>query len=218
MKSYVNDIYTDRFDKNVEQRDILWKILCKGFFQKFINKNSTILDLAAGYCEFINNIEAKQKIAVDLNPQTRKMASKGIKVYRALSTKLPKELSGKIDTVFTSNFFEHLDNKDELMNTLKEVHRVLKKGGQIMVLQPNIKLVGGAYWDFVDHTLPITEKSLAEALELNGFKVKYTKTRFLPYTASAGKPIIPIFVKIYLKLPPAQYFMGKQTFMIATKG
>lgn len=217
MKKHVTSIYADRFDKNVEQRDILWKILCKDFFQQFINKNDTVLDLAAGYCEFINNIDAKEKIAVDLNPQTKKMANKGIKVYEALSTSLPKTLTGKVDTIFTSNFFEHLDSKDELMSTLQEANRVLKKGGQIMVLQPNIKLVGGQYWDFVDHTLPVTEKSLAEALELNGFEVTYQKTRFLPYTASAGKPIVPIFVKLYLRIPLAHYFMGKQTFMVAQK-
>lgn len=217
MKKHVTSIYSDRFDKNVEQRDVLWKILCKDYFQKFIKPQETVLDLAAGYCEFINNIEAEEKIAVDLNPQTKKMANKGIKVYEALSTALPKTLTGKVDTIFTSNFFEHLDNKDELMATLKEANRVLKNGGKIMVLQPNIKLVGGQYWDFVDHTLPVTEKSLAEALELNGFKVTFQKTRFLPYTASAGKPIVPLFVKIYLRFTPAQYFMGKQTFMVAKK-
>ncbi len=217
MKKHVTSIYADRFDKNAQQRDILWTILCRNYFQKFINPKETVLDLAAGYCEFINNIEAREKIAVDLNPETKKRANKGIKVYEALSTKLPKNLSNKIDTIFTSNFFEHLDNKDELMSTLQEAHRVLRKGGKIMVLQPNIKLVGGAYWDFVDHTLPVTEKSLAEALELNGFKVTFQKTRFLPYTASTGKPIVPLFVKLYLLFPPAHYFMGKQTFMIAEK-
>lgn len=217
MKKHVTSIYADRFDKNVQQRDILWSILCRHYFQKFINPKETVLDLAAGYCEFINNIEAREKIAVDLNPETKKRADRGIKVYETLSTNLPKNLSNKIDSIFTSNFFEHLDNKDELMSTLKESHRVLKKGGKIMVLQPNIKLVGGAYWDFVDHTLPVTEKSLAEALELNGFKVVFQKTRFLPYTASAGKPIVPLFVKLYLLFPPVHYFMGKQTFMIAEK-
>ncbi len=217
MKKHVTNIYADRFDKNTEQRNILWKILCEDFFQKFIDKNETVLDLAAGYCEFINHIEAKHKIAVDLNPKTRKMANKNVKVYEALSTSLPKTLTGKVDKVFTSNFFEHLDSKDELMSTLKEVNRVLKSDGSIMVLQPNIKLVGGEYWDFIDHTLPITEKSLAEALVLNGFEITYQKTRFLPYTASAGKPIVPLFVKLYLRLPIAHYFLGKQTFMVAKK-
>lgn len=217
VKGHVESIYADRFDKNIEQRDVLWSILCKDFFQKYIRKNETVLDLAAGYCEFINHIQAKQRIAVDLNPQTKKMAAKGVQFYKALSTKLPKQLSGKVDTVFTSNFFEHLDNKDELISTLGEVHRVLKKGGKIMVLQPNIKLVGGAYWDFVDHTLPLTESSLVEALELSNFKVTYLRKRFLPYTASKGAPIVPFFIKLYLRLPIAQFFMGKQTFVIAER-
>ncbi len=217
MKSHVASIYSDRFDKNIKQRDILWKILCEDFFQKFISTNETVLDLAAGYCEFINNIRCKEKIAVDLNPQTKKMAGKGVKFYKALSTSLPKALSGKVDTVFTSNFFEHLDSKDELMSTLQQIHKVLKKNGKLLVLQPNIKLVGGQYWDFVDHTLPLTEKSLAEALELNGFVITYQKTRFLPYTASGGKPIVPLFVKLYLKLPIAHYLLGKQTFVVAQK-
>lgn len=217
MKKHVENIYSDRFDYMSTQRNVLWKILVKDYFQQFIGQDETVLDLAAGYCEFINNVECRKKIAVDLNPETKKRATKEVEVYKALSTNLPKNLTGKVDTVFTSNFFEHLDNKDELIATLKEVNRVLKKGGQIMVLQPNIKLVGGAYWDFVDHTLPVTEKSLAEALELTGFRVTYQKTRFLPYTASDGKKIRPTLVRLYLKIPIAHYFMGKQTFMIATK-
>lgn len=173
-----------------------------------------VLDLAAGYCEFINNIECKKKIAVDLNEKTKEKATKGVKVYKALSTKLPKELTSKVDVVFTSNFFEHLDSKNELIETLEEIHRVLKPGGQLMVLQPNIRLVGNQYWDYVDHTLPMTEKSLHEAFLLTGFKTTYKKTRFLPYTANSKIPAYPILIKIYLRFPIAQLLMGKQTFMI----
>lgn len=215
MKDYVLSIYADRFDKNVEKRNVMWKILCKDYFQKFIKKNDTVLDLAAGYCEFINNIECGKKIAVDLNAKTKKMANKNVKVYQALSTKLPKELTRKVDVVFTSNFFEHLDSKNELIDTLKEVHRALKPGGKIMVLQPNIRLVGAQYWDYVDHTLPLTEKSLQEAFHLTGFGVTYQKTRFLPYTANSRIPAIPALIKLYLKLPIMQFMMGKQTFMVA---
>lgn len=217
MKDYVLSIYADRFDKSVDKRNVMWKILCKDYFQKFIKRNSTVLDLAAGYCEFINNITCKEKIAVDLNEKTKKMAGKGVKVYQALSTSLPKNLTGKVDVVFTSNFFEHLDSKNELIDTLKEVHRVLRPGGRIMVLQPNIRLVGNRYWDYVDHTLPLTEKSLFEALLLTDFEVEYQKTRFLPYTANSRIPASPWLIQLYLKLPLAQFLMGKQTFMVAKK-
>lgn len=215
MKDYVLSIYADRFDKDVEKRDVMWKILCKEYFQKYIKKTDTVLDLAAGYCEFINNIECKKKIAVDLNEKTKFMAHKDVEVYQSLSTAMPKNLSKKIDVVFVSNFFEHLDSKNELIDTLKEVHRVLKPKGKILVLQPNIRLVGAKYWDYVDHTLPLTEKSLVEAFHLTDFNVTYQKTRFLPYTANSRIPAIPALIRLYLRLPIAQLFMGKQTFMIA---
>lgn len=217
MKDYVLSIYADRFDKDVGKRDVMWKILCKDFFQQFINKKDTVLDLGAGYCEFINNIECRQKIAVDLNKKTKSKAGKGVKVYLALSTKLPKRLTGTVDVVFASNFFEHLDSKNELIDTLKEVHRVLKPGGKLMVLQPNIRLVGNQYWDYVDHTLPLTEKSLYEAFLLTGFKQDYRRIRFLPYTANSRIPAAPLLIRLYLKLPFAQFIMGKQTFVIAKK-
>lgn len=217
MKNYVLSIYADRFDKDEEKRQVMWKILTKDYFQKFIDKKDTVLDLAAGYCEFINNINCGKKIAVDLNSATKKKANKNVKVYQALSTKLPKSLTSKVDVVFTSNFFEHLDSKDELIDTLKEVHRVLKPKGKIMILQPNIRLVGNKYWDYVDHTLPLTEKSLLEAFHLTGFEATYTKTRFLPFTANSRIPAAPWLIKLYLKFPLAQFFMGKQTFMVGLK-
>ena len=217
MKNYVLSIYADRFDKDAKKRDVMWKILCKDYFQKFISKNDVVLDLAAGYCEFINNIVCGQKIAVDLNIATKDKANKDVKVYQALSTNLPKSLSNKVDVVFVSNFFEHLDSKDEMIDTLKEVHRVLKPDGKLMILQPNIRLVGNQYWDYIDHTLPLTEKSLYEALLLTDFKQTYCKVRFLPYTANSRIPAAPWLIKAYLKFPPAQLLMGKQTLTIAEK-
>jgi len=217
MKNYVLSIYADRFDKNIDKRNVMWEILCKDYFQKFINPKDTVLDLAAGYCEFINNIDCKDKIAVDLNPKTKKMADKNVKVYQALGTKMPKKLASKVDVVFVSNFFEHLDSKDELIDTLKEIHRILKPKGKLLVLQPNIRLVGPKYWDYVDHTLPLTEKSLYEALHLTDFNLSYSKVRFLPYTTNSKIPASPTLIKLYLKLPLAQLILGKQTFLVGVK-
>ena len=77
----IDRLYKKRFDgKDVLLRkNEIWEVLCAKFFQKFIDKNSVVLDIAAGYCEFINNIEAKEKIAFDLNPDSRKFASAEVK-------------------------------------------------------------------------------------------------------------------------------------------
>lgn len=217
MKEYVNDIYAHRFEQDSAQRDAVWQVLCGDYFPRFVARDATVLDLAAGYCEFINNIECGRKIAVDLNPETRQRAAAGVEFFEAASTALPDELAGAIDVVFVSNFFEHLDDKGELMQTLAEIHRVLRPGGQLIVMQPNIKLIGGAYWDFVDHSLPLTEASLREAFELSGFRVTFEKRRFLPYTMQSRLPAHPLLVKAYLRLPPAQWLLGKQTLMVGER-
>jgi len=68
-------------------------------------------------------------------------------------------------------------------------------------MQPNIKYVKGAYWDFFDHITPLTESSMCEALEMAGFRIKKVIPRFLPYTTKSRIPQHPFLVWMYLKCP-----------------
>ncbi len=217
MRESLEEIYAKRFDKKDTQRSILWQALARYYFQQYIDRGDTVLDLAAGYCEFINSIKCGRKIAVDYNTDTKQRVAKDVEFYHCKSTELPKKLNDSVDKVFVSNFFEHLSSGEELIETLKNVKRVLKKGGKILILQPNIKLTKGAYWDFIDHKLPLTEKSLVEAIELAGLKVDLMKVRFLPYTTESRLPINETLIKVYLRMPFVQYLFGKQTFVIAVK-
>jgi SAM-dependent methyltransferase len=124
---------------------------------------------------------------------------------------------GSLDVVFTSNFLEHLPNKELVDKTLKEAFRCLKSGGKIICLGPNIKYVPGAYWDFWDHHTPITDASMAEALFLAGFKITKRIDRFLPYTMAGIKPPPLIALKIYLRLNLTWRFFGKQFLVVAEK-
>jgi SAM-dependent methyltransferase len=119
--------------------------------------------------------------------------------------------------VFTSNFFEHLPDKDCLKRTLRQALRCLKPGGRLIALGPNIKYLPGQYWDFFDHHVMLTELSLAEALEVEGFSIKKVIPRFLPYTL-VGAPQYPVFlVRLYLMLPWLWAIKGKQFLIVATK-
>lgn len=217
MDSEVTRLYDLRFKKDLIVRNQIWKILCQDFFQKYIKKTDTVCDIGAGFGEFINNIQAKNKIAVDINPQIKKYAAKNVKSLVTKSTNLPKQLKGTIDVVFVSNFFEHLATKEDLVKTLLEIKRVLKRKGILIILMPNIRYVGASYWDFLDHQLPLTDKSMEEALSLNNFEIVEKKPRFLPYTTKSSIPKAPILVSIYLKLPLLHLLLGKQSLIIARK-
>jgi hypothetical protein len=82
---------------------------------------------------------------------------------------------------------------------------------------PNIKYLAGDYWDFIDHHLPLSHVSLAEALHLAGFAVELSVPRFLPYTMS-GKAEQPIWMlKLYLACPALWPLAGKQFLIVARK-
>ena len=86
-----------------------------------------------------------------------------------------------------------------------------------MALGPNIRYLPGAYWDFWDHYLPLTEASLSEGLETAGFQLEKVVARFLPYTMSKGVRYPLIFLRLYLRLPFAWPFFGRQFLVVAKK-
>jgi ubiquinone/menaquinone biosynthesis C-methylase UbiE len=213
----VENLYQIRFHSDeIARKNKLWSVICKHFFSKFVNPNDCVLDLAAGYCEFINNIHAAKKIAVDINPDTINFANPNVQVIHAKSSNIEVVKSNSIDVIFISNFFEHI-SKDEIILTLNECKRILKEDGKIIILQPNIKYVGMDYWDFFDHHTPLTDKSLREVLELTGFHVKTLIPRFLPYTTKSKIPQLSWLVAMYLHLPLVWRIMGKQILAVGEK-
>ena len=218
MQEKIEKLYYTRFGPvEQEKKRRLWKVLCREFFQKFIPADAVVLDIGAGYCEFINNIRAAAKYAVDLNPDTPLLAGPGVKVFNSQATKLDFLEDNAVDIVFMSNFLEHLDTKSEVLSVLKEAHRVLRQDGSILILQPNIKYAYKEYWDFFDHNIPLSDKSLAEALELAGFKIERIYPRFLPYTTKSRLPWNDLLVMAYLKIPLAWNILGTQAFIIGKK-
>lgn len=86
-----------------------------------------------------------------------------------------------------------------------------------MIMQPNVRLVGGAFWDFFDHTLPLSERGMTEALEVAGFRVVECRARFLPYTTKSRLPQWGFLVRLYLRLRIAQLLLGKQMLVLAER-
>ncbi len=209
--------YQNRFESNAEYRNKVWSILCRYFFHRYIKKQHTILDLGAGWGEFTRNISASKKYAMDLNPDSGDRVSGFANfLHQDCSTAWPLA-DGTLDVVFTSNFLEHLPNKSAIEATLNEARRCLKDDGLIVCIGPNIRYLHGAYWDYWDHHIPISDLSMAEVLILQGFTIQENVPRFLPYTMSGGKNPPLLAVSAYLRMPFIWKFFGKQFLIVARK-
>lgn len=215
----LQSIYRQRFPQEaLANKYAIWKVLCEQFFSRFVHPDDTVVDIGAGYCEFINNIQAKRKIVVDLNPEVSRFASTGVEVINESCTAITRLPTNTADIVFMSNFLEHLPSKQMVLDTFNESHRILKPDGQIVVLQPNIRFAYAEYWDFIDHHTALSDRSLVEALELSGFVPDVVIPRFLPYTTKSRLPQAPWLVGLYLRFPFSWKLLGKQALVVAHKG
>lgn len=215
-ENLLKSIYGARFAGKTEYRDRVWRVLAS-YFGQWFSSSAVVLDLGAGYCEFINNASARVKFAMDLNPRVRQQAAAGTTVLQQDCSDPWPLADGELDAVFTSNFLEHLPSKDLVRMVFSHAYRCLKPGGRLIAMGPNIKYVPGAYWDFFDHYIALTELSLSEALRSCGFEVEKQVARFLPYTMSDGRQFPIWMLRLYLAMPSAWPIFGKQFLVIGRK-
>jgi ubiquinone/menaquinone biosynthesis C-methylase UbiE len=214
----LQQLYALRFaDIGLDKRRRVWKVLCDDFFNKLIDPENTVLDLACGYGEFINNVRCRHKIAVDMNRDAQAHLNADVEFVESSAGDMQQIANNTIDTVFTSNFLEHLPDKIACDRVLDEIWRVLTPGGQIIVMGPNIKHAFREYWDYYDHILPFSDLSIAEGLRQHGFTLEHVVGRFLPYTMNNSLPTPAIIIKAYLHLPLAWRIFGKQFLVVARK-
>jgi SAM-dependent methyltransferase len=213
----LQQIYENRFRSKHAYRSQVWQILAVDFFSTWVKSGDTILDLGAGYCQFINHISAKKKYAMDLNPDATKEAAAEVDVIQQDCAELWPLPSSSLDVVFSSNFFEHLPTKRDLERTLQQTFRCLKPGGNLIAMGPNVRYLPGVYWDFFDHNLALTERALVEVLEKVGFQMAEVYPQFLPYRMTGSREYPLAFLRIYLKLRLAWKLLGKQFLVVARK-
>ena len=213
-----SDVYELRFgERENAAKEGIWREITR-YLQRFVPRDATVIELGADRGMFIRGIEAKEKWASDLRdtsshmgPHVRFVQADGLELADAVSP-------GHFDIVFMSNYLEHLASGEAVIEQFRVVHRLLKPGGRVIVLQPNISLVGQRYWDFIDHRVALTERSLVEAATLAGFLTEAVFPRFLPYTVKSRLPTHRLFVRAYLAFRPAWWLLGKQTLYVGKRG
>jgi ubiquinone/menaquinone biosynthesis C-methylase UbiE len=197
------------FDKG---RTKVWKAICE-YLQSEITENSAVLDLGCGYCDFINQISASRKYAVDSNPESRQYCGKGVEFFETSVTSLELQ-SNSVDVVFASNLLEHFHD-DELQKVFSEINRVLKNRGKLILIQPNYYYAYREYWDDYTHVKAFTHISLVDFLKSKNYKIEKLVKRFLPFSFHSILPKTYLLTKLYLSLP--YHFGAKQMLVIASK-
>jgi len=212
-------IYEQRFPEegaaHRRWRQDLWRILVDDFFSRWIEADATVLDFGCGQGEFINAVHAKRKIGVDVRRESADLLDDEVEFIHTSDVRVPSIADGTVDVIFCSNLLEHLPDRATVTRLLRDFERMLSADGRLLILGPNLRYTGSAYWDFFDHILPITDKSLVEALATADLVPEKLIPRFLPYT-TVGSRLAPLaLVRLYLRMPLAWRFLGAQFFAVS---
>jgi ubiquinone/menaquinone biosynthesis C-methylase UbiE len=194
------DAYFDSRLAYDKKRVVLWDTLCKHFFQKLLPSNASVLELGAGWCDFINTIEADRKTAVDIWDGIKKHANSDVQTIIGSATDLDGVSSKSIDMVFASNLFEHL-TQAQIIEILTQTSRILKKTGRLVLVQPNFRTSYKRYFDDYTHVTIWTDTGMTTFLEANGFQIEQVQARFLPLTVKSNLPTSSLLIRLYLRLP-----------------
>src|SRR2546430_3049618 len=190
----LKEVYEHRFDEaDQAPKEAIGRELGR-YLQRYLAPSARVVDIACDLGYFIRNIRAGERWATDIRdvgatlpPDVRFIRASGLD----LADVLP---NNNFDLAFFSNYLEHLSSTEAVLEQLRVTFALLKPGGRVLILQPNIRLIGGAYLDFIDHQTALTAKSLAEAAHTAGLRTKQAITRFMPYHANSMPPQHPLLV------------------------
>jgi len=197
-----------------ETKAVTWAIITK-WIERQLGNPKIVLDPAAGLGEFIVASEAQERWACDLIDQ-RKSWPNGIttRFGEISAIDLPKD---HFDLIFVSNFLEHLPTPDHVYRYLMQLRNALKPSGKLAIMGPNFRFSAKEYYDFADHLLPLSDRTIEEHLAAVDMKCEQIIPRFLPLEFRSQRFSHPLLVKLYLVVPLFWRFFCKQFFIIAAK-
>jgi SAM-dependent methyltransferase len=207
-------LYEFRF-RDVDQgnREEVWKEI-SAYLHERLERPERVLDPAAGRCEFINTIPAKERVAIDLERHSHAASGVELIVADVLEADLPQD---HFDAVFISNFLEHLHSQEQVAEFLERMRETTRPGGLVAVMGPNFRYCSREYFDMADHTVVLTHKAVEEHLYAAGFDPVSTTPRFLPYSFGGALPTGAALVRLYLRFPLAWRLLGKQFLVLGRR-
>ncbi len=208
----MSDAYHETRLAQDKRRDVLWQTLWQSWFKSRVPGDGCVLDIGAGYGQFINNVIAKRRIALDLWPGMAEHLDDGVEALIGDLDRIAELDAGSVDYAFASNIFEHVV-QEKFASVLDDLKTRLSSRGVLTILQPNYAYAYREYFDDYTHISVWSHTGLKDFLEANGYEVTYFHPRFLPLTIKSRLPVFPFLIKAYLASPIRP--MGKQMLFVA---
>ena len=182
-------------------RRVVWQAVAR-HLAPYVPPESAVLEIGAGYCDWINHVRAARRVAVDIWPELPSFAAPGVEpIVHDLSRGLESLGASSFDVVLASNILEHFSSSD-IGPVVDGVRDVLKSGGRFVIVQPNFRYAWRQYFDDYTHRSIFTDVSLPALLRAHRFRIETVKPKFLPYSMQGARlPITPFLVSAYLRSP-----------------
>jgi hypothetical protein len=210
-------LYEYRF-RNIDQstRSGVWGEIARYVTERALARPRHLLDPAAGRREFIDCADAEEKWAVDRVDYGEAVPGSGTRliISDVMDAELPADY---FDGIFVSNFLEHLPTPDAVYDFLVRMRTLSAPGGRIAIMGPNFRYCATDYYDCADHTLALSDVSVAEHLHAAGYRVASVTPRFLPFSFRGRLPTAPGLVRAYLAFPAAWRVIGKQFLVVGER-
>lgn len=143
-------------------------------FQDHILPENTVLDFGCGGGFLLNELTAKRKIGFEINDSAREhVKTLGITTINDLNNL--KE--GEVDIIISNHALEHVPNP---LETLKNLHRVVREGGLIVIVIP-CEQPGEVEFEYKEddinqHLHSWCPQTIGNLIKLAGFKLEQCYT------------------------------------------
>jgi SAM-dependent methyltransferase len=194
---------------------VVWQAVAR-YLAPHVPPDSAVLEIGAGYCDWINQVRAARRVAVDIWTELPSHAASGVE-SRVLdvASGLPSLGASAFDVVLASNLLEHF-SPDDAAKVVGAVGHVLRHSGRFIIVQPNFRYAWRRYFDDYTHRSVFTDVSLPALLRAHGFAITHVQPKFLPYSMQGARvPITSGLVTAYLHSPFKP--MAGQMLVIASK-
>ena len=182
-------------------RRLVWQAVAR-YLSPLVPADAAVLEIGAGYCDWINQVRAARRVAVDIWPELPAHVASGVEArVLDVASALPSLGAATFDVVLASNLLEHF-SPDDVGSVVDHVGGVLRRGGRFIIVQPNFRYAWRRYFDDYTHRSVFTDVSLPALLTAHGFRINSVHAKFLPYSLQRARvPITSALVTAYLHSP-----------------